>query len=550
MLAGWIDRPGGRALPLLAGLAFGALYLALLTQQYIGDGMRWYGAMAGLRPPELGGSNHLLYPLVGKLWFAAGTALGLPASYALAQSMNAVLGGVALGFFCAIVQAWTGRAWLALAATLTLGLSRAFSQHGVDMTEPMPGVACVMAAIWLATRHALRPGPRTGLVLAGALLGLGGAIYQSNIIAVFGASALVGLAGPARGPRARWIDAALVGLAAGVSAAALYLFAFMTLGGARTLGEAFALSVETESARTAGAYAEISLRRVGVLVFGLADSLYGIRGVDGLGTNLFARGLTREVLVALVATGCGVIVPAGIVVFYALRRRAARGEAQDGEGRTLLALLIWLVPQLGLALYFGGRYSKLWMLSLAVILLMLCLMLAVLQRRAGRAPRDWRAATALFAGVWVLPVGFLGLAANLIPDHVTPQACAIDAVKIAALLKPQDLLVSDWGGLACAPEAKMATFSLAASAFDRRLVAEDVRRDLDAAMAAARARGGAVYVHGLLDLSAAEWEPFLGQRLGLPSTFLAPERARATPSLTLGATTPQGGAQSLWRVGP
>ncbi|MBK8836579.1 MAG: hypothetical protein IPO29_17645 [Anaerolineae bacterium] len=94
------------------------------------------------------------------------------------------------------------------------------------------------------------------------------------------------------------------------------------------------------------------------------------------------------------------------------------------------------------------------MLSLAVILLMLCLMLAVLQRRAGRAPRDWRAAAALFAGVWVLPVGFLGLAANLIPDHVTPQACAIDAVKIAALLKPQDLLISDWARLACAPEAK------------------------------------------------------------------------------------------------
>ncbi|MBP7599971.1 MAG: hypothetical protein KA750_01395 [Thermoflexales bacterium] len=550
MLMRWIDRPGGRALPLVAGVAFGALYLALLTQQYIGDGMRWYGAMAGLRPPELGGSNHLLYPLVGKLWFTAGTALGIPASYALAQSMNAVLGGVALGFYCAIVQAWTGRAWLALAATLTLGLSRAFSQHGVDMTEPMPGVACVMAAIWLATRHALRPGPRGRLLLAGALLGLGGAIYQANILAVFGACALVGLAGPARGPRARWIDAALVGLAAGVTAAALYLSAFMTLGGARTLGEAFALSLETESARTAGAYAEISLRRVGVLIFGLADSLYGIRGVDGLGTNLLARGLTREVIIALVATGGGVIVPGGIAAFYALRRRAARGEAQDGEGRTLLALLIWLVPQLGLALYFGGRYSKLWMLSLAVILLMLGLMLAVLQRRAGRSPRVWRAAAVLFAGVWVLPVGVMGLAANLIPDHLTPQACAIDAGKIDTLLKPQDLLISDWGGLACAPEAQMATFSLAASAFDRGLVADGVRRDLDAAVAAARARGGAVYVLGLLDLSADEWEPFLGQRLHLPFAFLAPERARAVPSLALGATTPQGAIQHLWQVAP
>jgi hypothetical protein len=534
----------------ILGLVFAGLYFALLTQQYIGDGMRYYGAISGLRPPELGGTNHLLYPLIGRAWFMIWTALGVPASYALAQSMNAVLGGVALGFFCAIVQAWTGRAWLAIAATITLGLSRAFSLHGVDMTEPMPGVACVMAGVWLVTRHALRPGPRGWLVLAGALVGLGGAIYQSNILAGFGVCALVMLAGAARSAQTRIIDTALVGLATGAAAAALYLAAFMTLGGARTLGEAFALSLETESARTAGAYAEISLRRLGVLVYGLADSLYGIRGVDGLGTNLFARGLTREVIIALVATGCGLIVPGGIAAFYALRRRAARGEAQDSEGRTLLALVIWLGPQLGLALYFGGRYSKLWMLSLAVILLMLCLMLAVLQRRAGRAPRAWRAAAALFVGVWVLPVGAVGLAANLIPDHVTPQACAIDAGKIAALLKSQDLLISDWGGLACAPEAKMATFSLAASAFDRGLVAEGVRGDLDAAMAATRARGGQVYVLGLLDLSADEWEPFLGQRLRLPTSFLAPERARATPSLALGATTPQGGAQNLWRVDP
>ena len=62
--------------------------------------------------------------------------------------------------------------------------------------------------------------------------------------------------------------------------------------------------------------------------------------------------------------------------------------------------------------------------------------------------------------------------------------------------------------------------------------------------------GGQVYILGLLDWSAEEWEPFLGQRLHLPFAFLAPERARAVSSLALGATTPQGGAQNLWRVDP
>jgi hypothetical protein len=539
-----------RALPLLAGVAFGALYLALLTQQYIGDGMRWYGAIAGLRPPELGGTNHLLYPLVGRAWFMIWTALGVPASYALAQSMNAVLGGVALGFFCAIVQAWTGRAWLAIAATLTLGLSRAFSQHGVDMTEPMPGVACVMAGIWLVTRHALRPRRRGWLVLAGALLGLGGAIYQANIIAVAGGCALVALAGPARGLRARLIDTALIGLAAGATVAALYLAAFMTIGGARTLGEAFRASLTTVNERYGSVYSEISLRRIGVLVFGLADSLFGLRGVEGLGTNLFARGLTREVIIALVATGGSVFVLAAVGLLYARLPRAKPGELRTGEGRVLLALLVWLVLQLGLAFYFGARYSKLWILSLAVILLIVAIMLSALGRKASQFRGSWRIGAALFLGGWVAPVAVVGLAANMIPDHNTPQACVIDAQKIAALLGPRDLLVSDWGGLACAAEAPMPTFTLVEAAVESRLDPVLTASRLADVVAATRSAGGSVYFHVLLDLSDSEWEPFFVQRLRLPRSVLDPYRARATMALPLGALTPEGRPMFLWKVVP
>jgi len=539
-----------RMLSWAAGFTFAALYLALLTQQYIGDGLRWYGAIAGLRPIELGGTNHLLYPLVGHAWFLAWTSLGLPASYALAQSMNAVLGGVALGFFCAIVQAWTGRVWLALAATITLGLSRAFSLHGVDMTEPMPGVACVMAGIWLASRHALRPGRRGWLILAGGLIGLGGAIYQANIIAVIGACALVGLAGPARGQRARWFDTALIGLAAGSTAAAVYLTAFMTLGGAQTLGEAFKASLQTVNERYGSVYAEISLRRLGVLVFGLADSLFGIRGVEGLGTNLFARGLTREVIIALVATGCAALVPAAVSLLYARLPRVKPGERRAGEGRVLLALVAWLVPQLGLAFYFGARYSKLWVLALAVILLIVAVLLEALERKATQFRGSWRVGAALFMGVWVVPVSVVGLAANMIPDHNTPQACGVDAQKIAALLGPRDLLVSDWGGLACAPEAPFPTLSLVETAVEARLNPKLTADRLAGAISAVQSAGGSVYFHVLLDMSAPEWEPFFGQRLRLPRTVLDPYRSRATIALPLAAVTIEGGQMNLWKLAP
>lgn len=539
-----------RPLPFVAGLTFAGLYLSLLTQQYIGDGMRWYGAMAGLRPLELGGTNHLLYPLVGRAWFAAWTALGAPAGYALAQAMNAVLGSVALGFFCAIVQAWTGRAWLAVAATATLGLSRAFSLHGVDMTEPMPGVACAMAGIWLASRHALRPGWRGWLILAGALLGLGAAIYQSNAVAVVGACALLALAGPPRGARTRIADAAIVGISAGGVAAALFLSALLALGGARTLGEAFVMSLETESARTGGAYAEISLRRLGVLAFGLADSLFGIRGLDGISADLFARGLTREVAVALAVTAGCLLVPGLIGLAWLRRSRSARGEIQTREGWTLAALAIWLVPQLGLAFYFGARYSKLWMLSLAVITLMVSILVAALQGRATRAPMGWRIGATLFVGGWVLPVAVVGIGANLIPDHNTPLVCLADAQAIARRLGPRDLLVSDWGGLPCAPDAPVPTFTIAGAAFDAKLDPAITTARLAAAVDATQRAGGAVYFYGLLDLSPAEWEPFFGQRLRLAPAVLDPYRARAAIVMPLGTMTPEGRAMNLWRIGP
>jgi hypothetical protein len=93
------------------------------------------------------GTNHLLYaPLVhGYFRFAAG--LGIPQGFALAQSMNALWGGVGIGAYAYIVFRLAGRWWIALSCSTALGLSRAYSVHAVDMTEPMPAMALVVGMV-------------------------------------------------------------------------------------------------------------------------------------------------------------------------------------------------------------------------------------------------------------------------------------------------------------------------------------------------------------------------------------------------------------------
>lgn len=528
---------------LVVGLGFVALYLALLTQQYIGDGMRWYGAIAGLRPPELGGTNHLLYPLLGHVWFRAGLTLGAVPGYALAQSMNAVFGGLALGAYFAMVRHWTRSAGLAALAVLTLGFARAFSLHGVDMTEPMPGVAMAMVGLWLLARTAPAGYRRGTLLLAGACLGLAAALYQSNTLAVVGAMALVALVGPARTwPRRLW-QAALVAAAAGLVAAGLYVVAMLTLGGAHDVGEAIRMSLVTESQLTGGAYAEVSLRRAAVLVFGLADALFGVRGLDGLSSDLFARGFTRPVGIAIALTALSVSVPLGLAVLSVFRRLSAfRTERQTP---LLVGLGIGLLAQLSLAFYFGARYSKLWMLPLAFLIGGAAVAVAALRERPSTRGR---LGLGLLLCGWTIPVVFTGLFANLIPDHNTPLACLGDAKAIVQRLAPGDLLISDWGGLPCEPQAPMKTLSIAGLAFEARLDSRATLQALDAAITQTERSGGRVYFYGLFDLSAADWQPFFEQRLKLPPTALDVYRARATVVLPMNAVTPEGRTLHLWQL--
>lgn len=540
----------GRAVAVCAGLgALAALaYLLLPTQAYSGDGLRWYPDIASLKPAELSGTNHLLYAPLARAYFSLMVALGAAPGYALAQSMNALFAGLGIASVAYITRSFA-RAWApAFGAVALMGLSRAFSVHAVDMTEPMPGAALALLGIAVATAR-VRPAPardsrrgRWMAVLAGTLIGAGAAIYQSMLLAV-GLAALLLLLDPGLGRplRARMLDAGLCVLACGLAASALYVAAFLSFGVADSVAEAVRLSLISENDLTQGIYAELSPRRLAVLAFGLGDALYGMRGLSPNDAEVLRYGVTTPLMLALGVVGFCWTMAATVVA----ARAASRGRT---DARVLIAFAVALIPLLLMPLYFGARYTKLWLLPAAVLAVGLAI--AVDQLRSQAPGKLSRIASAAFWGGLVLPVAVHGAAVNLIPDHVTPNPGLVDALAVRAYVGPRDLLVSDWGGLAYDPTFASPTLSLYSEALRVNRSGDALMARMADHVAAARARGGSVYFYGLLDFSEREWGPFWFDRLNAPYSLVEAYRNASKPVIPLSARTPTGGQQHLWRLEP
>ena len=338
---------------LIIGVAASLLYLLLLTLQYSGDGLRWYGIIAGDAPLELGGTARLLYPPLARLYFyLAHEVLGLPAGFALAQSMNASFGGAGIACFANVLFSFTKRWSLTLGGAAALTCSFAYSIHATDMTEPMPGIFLSLLAIAFAATYVTRATAHRWLVVAaGVSIGLAASIYQSNVLTLIVVGAILLLCDAVTPHNQRLANLVLFVAVAGAVALGTYAISFLAIGNARTLMKAVAQSLRTENEATQGIYAELSLRRVGVLIFGLGDALFGLHAIGGKSTHFFSQGLTLEVAWKVGLVAWSVAAVALICAPYVIRRAKLSGMGQ----RIVAAGLIGLLPGLFLLVYWGAR---------------------------------------------------------------------------------------------------------------------------------------------------------------------------------------------------
>lgn len=518
--------PGGGS-----GLAAGAvaataaaLFLSLLSRNYISDGVRWLPAVTGAAVPP-GPARYLLYPALSWAWYHGWRALGWHgATIPLCQALNAVAAGLGVGLFFLLLERLSGRRWLAGWGAALLAGSGAWGLHATDMTEPMPGVVLLVATYLLADVAAERShwGWQVAAVVTAAL---GVALNVATVVGWPGVGVLLYLRGRQRSWRpALWFWAASAVAAAGWMVAAEALLRGLTpVAAARTLVEEYGFYLDflvLAPPRYAVSPLRSAISRVLYFVLGGAGALWGLREEEFYGLRDLLRGGVGARWNRL-ALGLGVLTAIALLGVVALRRsRRLRLDPM------LVVGMVWALPAAAFTYLAGPTYPKFWMQVLPGGIL-------VVSGLVEQAAAEWRPLRWCYGSFVVVLLG-VNLVGNLWWRHATEPACAAEARQVAALLGPNDLLIN----ISLDP----VSYYVEAVFGRRRFNALDhyiiglhmhnalMERDLRAAIAETIQRGGQVYWMGLEDLAPERWPNTDYARHGLPrSLFQVP----VVPVLTL-----------------
>ena len=208
---------------------------------------------------------------------------------------------------------------------------------------------------------------------------------------------------------------------------------------------------------------------------------------------------------------------AGILLWGSCRRPTA--SAPTWLRPFTIACWSSLALGLGLQFYWQPLYDKLWLQPLWILALLLFTSTAFVARLS----RSSRLALAAFAVAC--------LTANLgaaIHSARWPWPNFDEANRVATMLGPNDLVITDWSSVALlygriwAGDARSMDFPTTTCA---RLSAG--LKEMETKMSDTRAHGGNVYFLGTLDLTDAVWEPFLGKHCGVPYPSLQTYRDQA-----------------------
>lgn len=520
------------------------LFLALLSRDYIGDGVRWLPVMTGPGLPRPGDANHFLFPLLG--WGAWRLAVGSGFSTLLAslssrspalvffQGLNACLGAMGLGALHLLLR-WSGvsrrSTWLAVGLT---GLSHAYLLHATDMTEPMSSVPWMLLGAALVRRSPESRGARWG---GGVLIGLAGSFYLTALGVCSLLACSVGLRflrqrQPVRG----LLAVAEVGVASVASFVVLLLsvrYAFVAVHGP---GEE--LNSLTKLPTGSGLFGVVDPRHLVGAYFGFANAFAPLRDWEGASLLLRAAPGVLAYNLAVVAVFTLFLVALGRAL-----RTAGVGFLRSERFPDAVGALVWTGGTYLLASFWSATYEKLWIGGV----LGTALFLAVLLDASGPRERASRPAVLLAPLALLLLVSLLG---GGVSRRVRTNEDLSEAIELSKHLQASDLVICDGWDMPSVYLSRViepplpcwrVVDEMIGTGLNAETFAAKLQREIDQAHAAKRR----VFFLGLLGLSEAEWKPFLGERLRLPYSVLAPYRSRAV--VVMKVRGKKGVEQTLYR---
>jgi hypothetical protein len=518
----------------LIWLATFSFYLLVLSRQYAGDGVRYIPELS-VRHPEFGMNKHVMFPAL--FWALAdfGRRSGLLALFAnqferpgllvLCQGLNAYLGALGIALLYLWQRVRGGRRQLSLVLCGVVALSNAYAMHATDMTEPIAAVPWVLAG---ATVAHLYPDRFRGVLIGGALVGLGATFY---IAALLGC-ALVGSVAVTRFERTRSLVGALgVAGAIGGTAIASYLVSFVILSWFLRPETALpgVLASTVQFSTDQGLYGSLNPKHLAGAVFGFANAWAPLASFEG-GSRIW-RARPADVAYNLFITLLAVAAAMGLVLRLVRKRAETFRLHSAGD---VIGASVWLAAIFLLTATWSPTYEKLWLFGAIATA---CLAAAIFGRSAPLEPRSQLWPVALLA-----VLALLSLAKGIVPRRFGSNGDLEGAAKLATRVTGSDLLVCPgWDPTSVyyktLSNPPRECWAIVDTAIAEGLNGQAVSASLSAAIAQTLKNGQRVFFVGLLDLGEQDWRPFYEQRLKMPFALLSPYRRRAELAFRLPSST-------------
>jgi hypothetical protein len=526
-VVGGIHRLAIRSFPFQLVLVFMAaliVFLVLRSPDYLAvDGALRALQVYYLHRPFLHPNNHLLYAVNLYIWSTMLRLVGIvehdPISFLrLAQGMNSVAAAACLTVFYGLTCKVTNRIALSASVTTGLGFSSAFLAHATNSAEPMVGllwseIAVVLAAYGFSRRMIWAS------VSAGLLLALAMAAYQSMVL--FGIPIVIMLwqsttTGADRNTawRTKIVAARqfVVGFALGIPI--IYGTAYY-LSGTRTVTGMLGRFLQLDG--SSQVYGGVSLIKFASVLPGLAISLFPCLprecGFRCLNNRQYVSWVPVAVLAILVGAVCLVamaFLTAKLWPIMTATERVGITCSAAGLFSTILPVISWM-----------PTYDKLWLQPLV------CLFFAggVLVSVALRHPN---LPYVRHCGYCLIVAIALSNVARAVSVDTKPTPYMNEAIEVAAMVTPQDLLIGDWNSIFLLYQAFWAP---RANSFNVPTIAQreglkTIPR-LTEMIERTTKSGGCVYFLGILDLSKQDWKMALEDKGGIAYADFEGFRSRA-----------------------
>jgi hypothetical protein len=470
--------------------------------------------------PFLHSNNHLLYAVNLYIWTTMLRAIGIvardPVSFLrLAQALNAAAAAACLTIFYGILYRLTNRGALSALATCGFGLCTAFLAHATNSAEPMVGLLWSELSVAVAA-YGLSQGQKSTLVVAGMILALAMATYQSMVLFGVPIAMILWQSPKLYAMRPTWWSTiANVGpfvMGFGLGIPIIYGTAYY-LSGIRAPAEMVSQFLHLEG--SSQGYGGVTFIKFASVLPGLAASLFPCLPPEcGFRCLLERRFLSWLPITALALVIAGAIL---CTLFFLTRmllfdmtakEKLAISGCAVGFLTTIVPLIFWM-----------PTYDKLWLQPLACLFLTGGLLLTVALRRFGfRVLR-------IGAGIVLAAI----VASNLvsaISAAIKPTPYLIEAREVAALVAPGDLIIGDWNSIFVLYQAFWAP---RANSFNVPTIAGLERSDtiphLTDRVAQTARSGGHIFFLGILDLSKQDWKLALGDKRGIAYEQFDPYRS-------------------------